>query len=131
MAALSLTQIALDILLCDTYYANMQIKYKVTYRQMVDIRVDLAQFIKERNLTQTELSSITKVNQGQISRILSGANVRVSSAVIRLCKYANINPHLNDEYELTPELIEALRLVVGQNPSRAHTVARVIRALVD
>lgn len=97
------------------------------------IRADLRLFFANSNLTQKQIEQYCKVSQGQVSRILSGENKRVSGAVLKICKYANINPFLTADYELTNDidLIDAIRLAVGKDPAKARTITRVIQALVE
>lgn len=111
----------------------MQIKDGKIFREMVAIRADLRFYFSNNSITQKQIQQHSGVNQGQISRILSGANRRVSKSVLELCQYANINPYKTAEYELSGDmdLIDALRLAVGNDPAKAKTVTRVIRALVE
>lgn len=103
------------------------------FREISAIRADLRFYFELNKVLQKHVAQKTGVNQGQISRILSGESRRVSSAVLKICEYAKINPFVTSDYELANDvdLIDALRLVVGKDPAKARKITRVIRALAE
>jgi transcriptional regulator with XRE-family HTH domain len=86
--------------------------------------------VTSRQVSQTDVSLATGVDQSQISRILAGQVRRVSGNVIELCKFAN-------NFDVSPDrdpsesavLMSALRSVWDGTPAHAEAIASVLLSL--
>lgn len=56
-----------------------------------ELRAEIQSSPRLKSQSQTDISSVLKVNQATISRILRGQFKRVSPAVAKLCEYASIS----------------------------------------
>lgn len=89
--------------------------------------------LSKRLITQTELESETRIDQSQISRILSGRYSRTSKNVLKLCKYAkNRFPDaVTSKVTETPHpvLLEAIQTTWDGSEAHAQALAKIIRSL--
>lgn len=66
-------------------------RLKLSTSEAIDLGAALALQFKQSGLTQSELEALTKVDQTQISRILSGDFVFVSPNVEAICKLLGVS----------------------------------------
>jgi hypothetical protein len=109
----------------------MHINYKKTYRPLGEICAALAASFEASRTPQKRIEKDTRIHQSQISRILNGEVRRVSKNVLRLCKYAKVNPYSTGEYTVTDDqmLMDAIETAVGGSPQRARALVGVVRAV--
>lgn len=80
--------------------------------------------------TQPDVSKLTGVSQGEVSRILAGHRKKVTGPVLALCKYAEFDADSGpqpDGAEL--RLSQAVRGAIGDNPAAAQALTRILEAL--
>lgn len=104
-------------------------------KQPIDPRIlDAIPRIKAHMLAaghnQPDVARATGQPQSQISRLLAGKRARVTDAVRKICRYANIDleatlPASAQERRLS----QAVRQVLVDNPHGAGVLARIIEAL--
>ncbi|WP_139798609.1 helix-turn-helix domain-containing protein [Andreprevotia lacus] len=86
-------------------------------------------FMKTNKLTQSKLSELTKVDQGQISRILAGQCSGRGDAIIKLCKYAHIDAHNPSPDPIGSLLLmETIKEVWDGTESGARAIVDMLRA---
>jgi transcriptional regulator with XRE-family HTH domain len=109
----------------------MRIKQVNIYRNPAELCAALSAEFESNGIAQKRIERDTGIHQSQVSRILSGEIRRVSKNVLRLCKYANISPHLSGDYTPTDDraLMEAIEIAVAGRPERARALAGVIKAV--
>lgn len=84
-------------------------------------------------LTQKEISNLTKLSQGQVSRIISGNGTRASKGFQKICVYvfsrvqASTTPA--SKVKKTKTIVEAIDAVWDGTEDHAHALSVVIRAL--
>lgn len=79
--------------------------------------------------SQTSVQAATGINQGQISRILRGEFTRISTNVVKLCKYAKIDLPEVPKSRLPPDLTLALNKLWSGSGSNAKALSRMLRAI--
>lgn len=74
----------------------------------------LADYVRNKKLTQQELASATGVHQSHVSRILAGHARRPSQNLLKLCKYAETLSGSDKASKVADEeIIDAIRSLIG------------------
>jgi len=77
--------------------------------------------------TQKDVEKALKIDQSQVSRILSGDFVYNSSAVRELCKYANYNDDISSDVCNSKLLRDAILEVWDGSKKKEKQIARIIK----
>lgn len=86
--------------------------------------------VSSKEISQTEISLATGVDQSQISRILAGQVRRVSANVLEICKFASsFEGSRNRDPSESAVLMSALRTVWDGTPAHAEAIASVLLSL--
>ena len=86
--------------------------------------------LRQGKLRQIDISLVTGVDQGQVSRILSRKIKRVSKNVLKICNYANSIGSSNHPTKIaTEEMIERMLRIWDQNPERATALDQLLRSI--
>jgi len=103
------------------------------YLQSHELGKALAKGLLDMGKTQQLAAKELNVTQGQISHLISGDFKTRNNLVLKVCKYANVNP---DEFKPAPksetidrEAIIALERACGGQRRKTAVVIRVLRAL--
>lgn len=96
------------------------------------ISAALREWFDAGNQSQTDIAAAIGVNQGHVSRLLSGDFGPRSRVIIKLCKYAKIDPALYEDrkQDVPQDAFDLFRRVLDGRPSRKRSVMRVLQALV-
>lgn len=106
-------------------YADMPNKSQQIHPLMVRLPAALRARMEALGHTQNDVATLTGVGQPQISRVLRGERKRLSPAMTRLCRYADIETIGREEYELQ-QLFERL---ISSGPVAEECVRGVLRGL--
>lgn len=92
----------------------------------------IEQWFINSGLTQKQLSEITGINQGNISRIINGTFKKANSdSILRICKYAKID--INEPLHKSPcendKITQAIKEVWDGSDESAHKIAKYLLAL--
>src|SRR5262245_47683260 len=102
-------------------------------RPMRDIARELQKYLEACGRTQEEIAAAAGVNQSTVHRAMNGLGQRrrLSRALKRLCKYAQIETTkpIDAEPARNAELMSAIKLAWDGTEEHATALARVIREL--
>lgn len=92
-------------------------------KTIAELRAEIRASTRLKSQSQTELSTILKVNQATVSRILRGQFRRVSPAVTKVCMYASISCITNRPLgELDASVDRLARLTRGRTPRERQAI---------
>jgi transcriptional regulator with XRE-family HTH domain len=96
-----------------------------------ELRAEIRASSRLKTQSQVELSSILRVNQATVSRILRGQFRRVSPAVAKVCKYASISCITSRPLgEIDASVDRLARLTRGRTP-RERQAIKLIRLAAE
>jgi hypothetical protein len=81
--------------------------------------------------SQVEIGALLGIDQSRISRYRRADFVRFRGGVKKLCDYLGVKPHIvktSFNPAKHPQLMEALGVVLGENPKNGKTVTALLRA---
>jgi len=86
---------------------------------------------KARHLNQSQLALVTKLNQSQVCRILTGKFKRRSRGLNALCNYLDVKPVTRNGIKSLskyPELATCLSEVLDGSRKRERAIVRLVKS---
>ncbi len=92
---------------------------------------DLHSFLGRSGLRRYQFAELSKVDQGQCSKILNGDFKRPGKSIRKLCNYANLNHEdytTSSDVEMPRPILTAISDVWDGSKEHAIHLARIIKA---
>ncbi len=103
------------------------------HRPVDEICAELRNKIRADGIKQADIAQKCEINQGQVSRLLDGKCGTVTKGLKKICNYVSVDIYEALEYDPleNKDLMNAIRMAVGNSPNRAKTLERIVQAFAE